>query len=193
MLENFEYFFYGYPKYKNENIYALYQPVTDCFLLCTSNLHTANNVKILLSSKYSLYTVKLNSASNYQPNIIDNTCCENWTLSNRDEMLINRIGRGTPTVEAQELCATSPKISVDWSHEKKYAMLCCHWFDKLDCHTTDGEKLANLINLDPSLKEIDFNKIKSQIFYLLYRGRDVLSVQHEISQLVNEHVKNNLY
>jgi hypothetical protein len=78
------YFDIGYPENFGDTHIGLYQPVIGCFLLTLCNYQDAQEIMIVASSRYNLLAVDLTSAENYCPNLIDNECCENWSLPVED-------------------------------------------------------------------------------------------------------------
>lgn len=70
----------GLPLTARHPHYGLFQPVLDRFVLTLADYQQAWQICRLTSSKFPLYVCELSSAENYTPTLIDNTCCENWTM-----------------------------------------------------------------------------------------------------------------
>jgi len=89
-----KYFFYGsanYNKKTDEYVqYGLYDPITDRFVLISQFCDALHKIAMLFSSRLSLRLCRLTTASNFSANLIDNTCCFNWTIKNRDNLTISR-------------------------------------------------------------------------------------------------------
>lgn len=89
-----EYFFYGCADYSEfseiKSQYALYDPTSERFVLTSKFPNVLQLVATLFSGKISLRVCRLHTASNFTPNLLDNTCCTNWTLKNKDDILISR-------------------------------------------------------------------------------------------------------
>lgn len=64
----------GYPHY------GVFQPALDCFLLTLPDRDLAHEICRLASSRFPLFVCSLDRADNYHPTLIDNTCCENWSI-----------------------------------------------------------------------------------------------------------------
>lgn len=194
MLENFQYFFYGYPEENQPNMYALYQPVADAFLICTSNCDLAQDLKMLLSSRYSLHLVELTRATNYHHNLIDNTVCEKWSFVEKNLLDINKLPQCVLPVHARTLCSSTGNIDIDWVEEKKYAMMCAHWIEffnsdidrkfKSDLNKKFQLQLAQCIGYKGFLQPND--KIKPPAMNLLYSGKDVEATDSSIRKMLND-------
>lgn len=106
--------------YSGEGRLALYQPILDRFLIVINNPIIIEEVKLLASSRYTLFTCDLTQAKNYQPNLVDNICCHNWTLSNRHHIKIAEPYRNTCiAVESLEPAQDSDYDStaeIEWLH-----------------------------------------------------------------------------
>ena len=133
-MQDFKYFTYGYPPESNPS-YALYHPVLGVFLIV---LPTAGPVMIelmaILSSKYLLQPVCVSTAENFIHNIIDNIVCEQWTLSNTQDL--DSMGllthAGTKIISAKKLKSATPTVHWDIDREKRWAMMCWFWLNFLD-------------------------------------------------------------
>jgi len=90
---NSEYFFYGsavYNEAKNHYIqYALYEPISDRFVLTSKSEEVLKLLAILFSSRLKLFVCELHYASNFNPNLIDNSCCLNWTIKDKEKFIIS--------------------------------------------------------------------------------------------------------
>lgn len=82
-----KYFFYGSAKkqrFGDETKYlqyGLFLPVIGRFVLTHSNLEVLQMVSLLFSGKYTFTLCRLDQATNFNVELIDNTCCLNWTYS----------------------------------------------------------------------------------------------------------------
>lgn len=121
------FFDYGYPDDKSESHYGLYQPVLDRIVFTVGYKEIAQEIKMLMSSRYSLYVYDLCCANNYQPILIDNECCENWTVSNKTSIKITHSLRENSITPAEKLLHHS--IQCEWpvASEKKLMQRILHW------------------------------------------------------------------
>jgi hypothetical protein len=73
------YFFWGCGE---KTQFGLYSPVMDR-LVCVDSDHTIlEYIVFLMSSKIRLLVVPLHLAPNFSVDLIDNTCCTQWTITN---------------------------------------------------------------------------------------------------------------
>jgi hypothetical protein len=62
--------------------YGLYSPVTDRVVCVDDDYHLFEHVMFLLSGKIRLLIVPLHYAPNFKIDLIDNTCCTKWSITN---------------------------------------------------------------------------------------------------------------
>jgi hypothetical protein len=171
--------------------FALYQPVNDCFMLTVDcDADRAREIKLLASARYSLFVVDLKTANNYDLNLIDNTCCHDWTLSNRSDVGVGSADK--PQIIAARSLLNIPAMEPDLQYEKQYLQTVWHcikylesvenrtnkfihdWMDgvlDLDFHDPEHHETKNLIK-----------KIKKT----LYLGTDLEQMHLEIQQLQSQ-------
>lgn len=65
-----------------KTVYGIYLYQKDCFLITFFDLTTINHLATILSSKTPCQVLELNSFKNWRENLIDNTVCTNWSISN---------------------------------------------------------------------------------------------------------------
>jgi hypothetical protein len=197
MMQDFKYFTYGYNPDLRNPIYGLYQPVLNCFLIVFPDYDTIIGPQLtaILSSRYLLQPVQLNTADNYTHNIIDNEICENWTISNLSEIPTRSIIAKVTVVPAARLIPTSPVTGpIQLAKEKQWAQFCLFWlrFINSQCHIpAAGVWIDNLIGnldifniFDPLLPE-NYKHFISTTMQLLYLGQDVQTTEQAIIDIVN--------
>lgn len=62
--------------------FGLYSPVMDRLICVDDNYRVFEHAVFLLSSKIRLLIVPLHLAPNFQIDLIDNTCCTQWSITN---------------------------------------------------------------------------------------------------------------
>ena len=83
-MDNFsdeKYFFWGAA---SEIQFGLYSAVLDRFVIVDGSEQAdlrLHDVAFLLSAKVELFVVPLHLAPNFEPNLIDNQCCEHWHIT----------------------------------------------------------------------------------------------------------------
>lgn len=116
----------GYPAKFGDMHLGLYQPVLNRFLLTVCDLEQAQEIIMLASSRYSLYLVDLTQAENYVPNIIDNHCCEMFTMSDPEQINIQLPDRGFMVCSTKKLVAADV-VDENFNQEKKYLQLILYY------------------------------------------------------------------
>jgi len=186
-MEKFKYFNYGYSNHPALPTYALYQPVLDCFLITADSPIVANQLRMLLSSRYSLYTVCLNTAENYEHNLIDNTVCENWTFLGRKHLPVNQLNGASQIVYADHLQLIDHAVDWNVDREKQWVLMCKFYlafFTKFKDHALPGaETVTEFLPKDCFGNEQQ--AIEQQAMELLYLGTDFESTDIKIQELIN--------
>jgi hypothetical protein len=186
-MEKFKYFTYGYPDHLALPTYALYQPVLDCFLITVESPKVANQLQILLSSRYSLYTVCLNTADNYTHNLIDNTICENWTFSGRKQLPVTQINKVDQIVYADHLELIDHNPGCDIDREKQWFFLCNFYLDFFNTFKeyTSPSAQAVMEILPNDCFGYWQHTIEQEVMEILYLGTDFEQADLRIQQLIN--------
>jgi hypothetical protein len=179
MTTKFKYFHHGYPVHNQLPVYAIYQPVLDCFLFVTDSLQIAESLRHLLSSRYTSWIVCPNTADNYEYNLIDNTVCENWTL--RDPLssikMHDSLEHQKHVIYADHLVPSTHMISWDIDREKQWCFICQSYFNAVDlCR----QKMPN----SDSTRHHYYQKIENTIYDFLYLERDPELVEQKIKSVL---------
>lgn len=185
-----KFFTLGLPSNPDQPIYGLYQPVLDCFLAITDSETMAKNLKFLLSPRYSLHVVQLNHAENYQHNIIDNTVCDRWTMSNKGDARLTISMWNLPPINAQQLVEKTSFYSWNVEQEKEYIQMCLffiNFFDQLNVLGNYSDLNTGLDMIEtPQLDDITHSsKTRKQVLDILYFERNYDSAYNKIISLVD--------
>lgn len=85
-----EWFFYGSampkPSLHAYNQFALYSPVIDRFVMVFDDAELLRRISVCWSSRCQLILCELGGADNFEPDLIDNTCCLNWSMSDTQHL-----------------------------------------------------------------------------------------------------------
>jgi len=201
-MQDFKYFTYGHSPDLRNPTYGLYQPVLNCFLIVFPDYDSIGpQLAAILSSRYLLQPIRIDTADNYTHNIIDNEICERWTISNLDEISPNDIILGVKIILANQLIPVAPlDTGIPIAREKQWAQFCLFWlrFIRLECQSgAAGLWIDNQIgNLDifNMFEPVFFPKYKefvTKTMSLLYLGQDLEKTQQAIFDLVDQ-ADNNL-
>lgn len=191
---NFEkLFFWGYPGNSTEPHLGLWEPVANRFLLTLSSTKKARVIKMIASARYNLLVCDLRSADNYQENLLDNTCCESWTVNNKKAIVISKPYAHNQPIAVDNLVCVEPGDQHDYVKEKSWLYLCYHWLTVLeklkdeDWYQQDRfiKKIfsTELQNQGPDY----FDKIalvENHILRTLYLGQDLDQINHDIESFI---------
>jgi hypothetical protein len=196
-MDNSEYFRLGYPGSDYPTQIALWEPVLDRFLLVLCDHPTViKNIQMIASSRYLLIECDLSSADNYSPNLIDNSCCEQWTLGNKKDIKTSKHTLHTKPITVEHLISSHAEITWDVCTEKSWLQTVWYFLKFL-------QELKNLQHnwyyYNQFIKKINYtNESQSQdyfdcvdltetyIFENLYLRRDQDSVCKDIENFIQQ-------
>jgi hypothetical protein len=194
-MQSFKYFTYGYPADPRMQIYGLYQPVLNCFLLVLPDyIDIIPRLATILSSRYLLQPVLLNLASNYTHNIIDNEICHDWTFSNVHQVPTRSLMTKFEIINAEQLIPTVVTVDWDIAKEKQWCQFCLFWLKFI--RQLENEKFSGLW-MDQQLGDNSFfemfgpvnspeiRRFVDQVIKLLYLGLDLESTEQAIMDLID--------
>jgi hypothetical protein len=195
-MQDFKYFSYGYSSDLRNSLYGLYQPVLNCFLIVFPDYASVGpQLAAVLSSRYVLQPLQINTASNYAHNIIDNEVCERWTISNLDRISPNDIMTKVSVMFADQLIPVETSVQlIQIEKEKQWAQFCLFWlrFIRAECQFgATGLWIDNQIgNLDmfDVLEPVLFSSYRefvTKTMSLLYLGLDLEKTEQAILDLLN--------
>lgn len=133
-----KYFDYGFPASSRMPMYGIYHLVLDRFILVTNSENYANKIKLLLSSKYMVAVICLNSAINYKFGTISNANCERWTINkqNTNIQVINAMVHNN-VVSVGNLIANNNESDLSYAIEQKeWALFCLYWIKRISSYQT---------------------------------------------------------
>jgi len=196
-MQDFKYFTYGYGLDLTNPIYGLYQPVLNCFLIVFPDYNTVVGPQLtaILSSRYLLQPIQLNTADNYTHNIIDNEICEKWTISNQTDVPIRSMMTGVSVIPAFHLISSTLTMDLlKIEKEKQWAQFCLFWlrFINSECQIpAAGIWIDSLIgNLDifnvfDQLLPVNYRQFITKTMELLYLGQDLEKTEQAILDIIN--------
>jgi hypothetical protein len=195
-MENFKYFDLGYPEYPVLPMYGLYQPIFDCFIAVAPSLPIANKLQSILSSRYTSQVICLNTAENFKYNLMDNGNCQQWTVENKNQIVITKAFINNQVHVPVKLSPSIKTIDWDMHQEKQWILICLYWikffnskigyFKNYNLIDTDLKDLLEAENLNYDSNS-SYSAAELQIMKLLYLGRDVELIEQQINILVNQY------
>jgi len=144
--------------------YGLYDMITNRIVITYHEPHILEFVSNLFSSRVDLKLVNLSTAENFTNNLIDNTCCMNWTVSNHIELTSIRSGLriNSKIAKAKKLIKSDTTIDFslleDTSPYLQYCLATVVWFD---------DNIKNLISEYTGIQELtykDYDYLFQNIF-----------------------------
>jgi len=190
MIKDFKYFHWGiYPE--KTPVYALYEPVTDRFLLLLDSFDRAVQLKHMVSRRFSLFVCRIDTAQDFKSSIIDNECCDNWSFVDVDRTLVtNDSVFNTALILVKEICESVTTDVWDMSQEKEW-LLFCHWImawiDKTNAHGYSQAitVLAPILGLESTVKNPITIQAQQQILSRLYWGQLVAETEQQINDIID--------
>ena len=195
-MQDFKYFSYGYSSDSRHSLYGLYQPVLNCFIIVFPDYASVGpQLAAVLSSRYVLQPLQINTAGNYTHNIIDNEVCDRWTISNLDRISPNEIMTKVSVMFADQLIPVDTSVQlIQIEKEKQWAQFCLFWlrFIRSECQFgATGLWIDNQIGnldmfdvLEPVLFP-SYREFVTKTMSLLYLGLDLEKTEQAILDLLN--------
>ncbi len=205
------FFFYG-SSVARENVdiskhfqAGLYSPIIDRFVVLHSDEKILRKVALLWSSRLDLIFVRLDSAENFTPTLIDNLVCLDWTLKTTVPFKISRFPTTRDdTIWAQTLVPVSVPLDPDDILLKnlEYIWASINWLNayqdlmfenginrKIDFDTRELMDFPfSIKNLEKNIcqiiySEFDFTRAKKQIddLFQTYEFADIKKINLYIS------------
>lgn len=120
-------FDFGLPADPDDPVYGLWEPMSDRFLFVTHDISIARTLSLVASSRYLLYVIDISKANNYFHTLIDNTCCNHWSLVNRGDIMTSNIASFLEIVSAAELVERGHYTDWPLDREMQYLQICNWW------------------------------------------------------------------
>jgi hypothetical protein len=180
-----KYFFWGCGQ---PTQFGLYSPVMDRLVCVDDNYQVFEYVVFLLSSKIRLLIVPLHHAPNFKIDLVDNTCCSQWSITNWPRQSLNS-KFGCPITKENfffdtcgDLVSKPNKNLIDIQN---FILLSCHVLKLFKFSRNCQYRIfSNLIELPfhnyEQIKQIEFKC--NQIIYLY---SDYAAAKEKIEPLCN--------
>jgi hypothetical protein len=181
-------------------VFALYDIISDCFLIVASDQRMILDLKYIVSSRYNLHVCRLDTAGNYVSAQISNLNCDQWALTNRQVIKFSDpLSETITTVTELRLTKEVPQYNV--FNEKQWCLFCAHClfilsnkFDNMGLaglHSTSYAKTDNFLNSFLNITEIEsaYPMVtpaqRDAVLKLLYLGRDLENTEAEVKKIVD--------
>jgi hypothetical protein len=171
----------GYPD-PEPKWWALWSPKFDCLVLVHWDFNILKISKSLTSSKIVTHIVELDTDL-YKKNIIDNSCCQNWTVENPALIEINNIH----WQKIPKCNVIKSKALVDESdifQTQSWFIFIRYCLKKLENH----EGIHTAFGLVEEIFDLPKSKnIKKQLFQILFLNEDLDLAQKQVDQLFSKY------
>jgi hypothetical protein len=178
--------------------WALYEPASRRFLFSSESQEIAHlqEIRMLCSSRYNLFLCDISTAENYHSNILDNTCCDNWSVTggfNESDLFSAPVYNITTLVPSVHTHIAYSLIQ----QQKNWIQFVNYWttwlrhgirpWPQIDAFI---ESMLGLKFDDTSSQNFftDLEKLANNIKLQLYLGTDIDSTQEKIIKLLESNV-----
>lgn len=182
---------FGYPSKAFPFHLGLYQPILNRFLLVINNIEVAQEIVYIASSRYALYICDLTTAKNYSQNLVDNSCCQNWSTNNHKLIPISDIYQHrTPILTSDLLVEVGPSLEFDIDTEQQWlSFLTGHLKTLQDARAGykwfgAQEFLCDIMDIKFNCMFDNTNEAMRQIRKELYLSRDINVSKSVIQQII---------
>lgn len=188
MLEPFD---YGVPASPGDCHIGLFQPMLNQFLLTVNSIQHARDIALIASGRYPLFMVNLETADNYCKNLIDNSCCENWTLPSEQLAPTQIENYANFVVNAEHLLERHNDFDV--SKEKQYLQVCWYYLKLLDQITARNifgwrikQFMIAIFDFEENQHDTLVQNLKKQVIAELYLCKDIDLVKVSIEDIITK-------
>lgn len=159
--------------------YALYEPITDRFVITSKHKEPLLMLSLLFSSRYQFSLVRLDTAKNFEINKVDNSCCYNWTFDKKDLIINGMIQEFTQTSEfdATYLIESDPIADDDLIvRDQEYLLAAFQWVSRWEYRED------KTLSMDPFyMSEL---KLKEFLGSLPFPESDSTGMMHKMYKII---------
>lgn len=164
--------------------YALYNSMIDRFVLTNTSVKLLQLVSVLFSGRYNLIICRLDRATNFNRNLIDNEVALNWT-GNVDKMkFFTRFPDHHKIIEPKLLIQQDP---VDFN-DQEYLLAAACWLDLLLIDTHIFRQDFVYLYEDLLFEVLPFKHPKkiltNKILHIIYQEFDFITAEKQINELL---------
>jgi hypothetical protein len=154
----------------------------------------------LASSRYPLFMVDITTAPEYTPQLIDNTCCDAWTVTmhNRDWSRMYYLNTHTEIVSPIPQVHLAQALAIEWqdfsmADEKHWLQTLWFWMEflrQVGAHINPYQDVHKFLAFQEwpadfhGPAEIEFDQLSCSIHKLLYLAVDNTAADLAIRELV---------
>jgi hypothetical protein len=182
------------PKESDYCQYGLYNPVADCFVLVHDNLIALTVLSLLFSSRYVLIVCRLDMATNFNPTLVDNTVCLDWTMANASDSSFTKFPQfNVESYVVKELKNKSIELgSTDLlMQNQSYLMYALRCVEFLERNTDRFNKLElhQLVDIPFIPSEINYpgTRLRKAVYNTIYKTFDFVQAKDIIKQITSKY------
>ena len=173
---------HGYPD-PDPKWWALWSPKFDCFVLVHCDFSILTTARALTISKIFTVIVELDTDL-YKKNIIDNSCCQNWTVVNPALIEINNIDRWKKISKCNVIKSTDNSAESDIFQIQSWFIFILYCLKKLKKYERVNKEFDIVEEIFDSTQR---KNIKEQLFQILFLNEDLESAQKQVEQLFSNY------
>lgn len=168
--------------------YSIFDPVYNRFVIVSDDCDALTKTIMLLSGKTQLYLVTVQQANNWDPNVIDNHCCENWGLSRltgynlfafpetKKSLIIEPVPDLAPNTlpvsdiekELKNFAFLSHSVIQHWANCQDWFLY--EFYDYIDC---------------PALLQ-EQKQLERQVYHAIYSAVNYIQAEAEVNALMSQ-------
>lgn len=170
--------------------FGLFNAVENRFVVTHPELEILQLTAMLFSSRYDLIPCDLVRATNFQPRLIDNSCCTNWTIGNQQILSFTRYNRFVDALVVTELCpAIQPAPQTLLNNDIQYIWAVRQLIEDFviarkyvsRCNTV----VLTMLDTPFAIPELDFFR---KSFNIIYRQPDFKKAWTDIQELKKNYI-----
>jgi len=185
------------PKYSGYAQYGLYSVICDRFVITYYDPSILVPLSKILSSRCRLDLCRLDTASNYTPGLLDNSCCLGWTMN--EKLSFTRFPDFNKPVTHPGLLIEKNMLTDDLLvSDRQSFIFALHCVIKLEHHVNELYKTSSVMQdlvfgdtLDLS-KSTDYvleaaKTLQNSIYRILYTTYNFNEMTQKIQRIINQY------
>jgi hypothetical protein len=187
MITNYLGFEYGYPEH-GKSYYGLWSPALNCFIFVHGDIQRLTKLQWLLSSKIVVNILEFDNTV-LEQNLIDNTCCENWTVVQDGQINIALSYKqgGTVTSCQHTLVKNqNPVFEQDITFLREWSFLLNHWCNKIESELNTKNPLERYVLSMINAEQTEKTKQMNQLYLQLWLGDSIQDTSNTLKTILDE-------
>lgn len=174
-----DFFDLGYMELRERAWYGLWSPTLDCFVLVHHNLDFVQDLQFLASNKLLTVIVSIDQDL-INRNVIDNSCCINWTVKDSEKINFTLIYQKPNAEYKVDLVASQVQDKQEAQAVASWFMFALGWVSWAKQHVRDNRSRYFI----SYVLDLPFRDVKKEIYRVIMLAETQQQAQHEISNLL---------